>query len=49
MTDRAANAGAALIASIGMAFAALGLIGAHPSMTAHHQHPTSETSIECKQ
>jgi|31_taG_2_1085359.scaffolds.fasta_scaffold09320_2 hypothetical protein len=49
MSDRVANAGAVLIASIGMAFAALGLVGVDPSLTAHHQHPTNETSIECKQ
>jgi len=49
MSNRVANAGAVLIASIGMTFAALGLVGVDPTWTAHHQHPAGKTSIECKQ
>jgi|DEB0MinimDraft_6_1074348.scaffolds.fasta_scaffold07358_4 hypothetical protein len=40
MSEKLANAGAALIASIGMAFAALGIIGVHPSPPVYNYPPT---------
>lgn len=41
MSNKAANAGALLLASIGMAFAALGIIGINPTPPTHNQ-PTFE-------
>jgi len=49
MTDKAANSGIALIASIGMALTALGIIGVDLSQPSQHPRLIKETSIECKQ
>lgn len=48
MTDKGANAGALLLASIGMILTALGLVGVNPTQVAHHQKPTS-ANVECHQ
>lgn len=48
MTDKGANAGALLLASIGMIFTALGLIGVSPTQIAHHQ-TSAPTNVECHQ
>lgn len=48
MTNKAANAGALLIASIGMMFTAFGLIGVSPTQIAHHQNPAT-SNVECHQ
>lgn len=45
MTDKGANAGALLLASIGMIFTALGLVGVDTTRVAHHQNP-SNTNVE---
>jgi len=44
MRDKAVNAGAVLLASLGMAFTALGIIGFDPTPSVY-DHP----SIQCKQ
>lgn len=44
MSNKVANAGAVLLASIGMAFAALGVVGINPTPSTY-THP----SIECTQ
>jgi hypothetical protein len=47
MTDKGANAGALLLASVGLIFTALGLIGISPTQTAHHQGDIP-ANIECQ-
>lgn len=48
MTDKGANAGALLLASVGLIFTALGLIGISPTNTAHHQGNVP-ANVECHQ